>query len=37
VCRHFLSPKRAFVMLDGIRRGADPYDVVADIELLEEE
>ncbi|WP_254545473.1 DEAD/DEAH box helicase [Halomarina pelagica] len=36
VCRHFLSPKRAFVMLDGIRNGRDPYDVVADLELLEE-
>jgi helicase len=37
VARHFLSPKRAFVMLEGIRSGDDPYDVVADVELLEEE
>jgi helicase len=37
VCRHFLSPKRAFVMLEGIRAGDDPYDVVGDLELLENE
>jgi helicase len=37
VARHFLSPERAFVMLEGIRSGDDPYDVVADVELLGEE
>jgi len=37
VCRHFLSPKRAFVMLEGIRGGDDPYDIVGDLELLENE
>jgi helicase len=37
VCRHFLSPKNAFVMLDGIRSGDDPYDIVADIELIDDE
>ena len=37
VCRHFLSPKNAFVMLEGIRKGNDPYDTVADIELLEDD
>ncbi|MFD1514022.1 DEAD/DEAH box helicase [Halomarina rubra] len=37
VCRHFLSPKRAFVMLEGIRSGDDPYDIVGDLELLENE
>ena len=37
VARHFLTPKHAFTMLDGIRKGKDPYDVVADIELLDDE
>ncbi len=37
VSRHFLSPRRAFVMLEGIRAGDDPYDIVAALELLEEE
>jgi len=37
VTRHFLEPGVAFTMLDGIRKGADPYDVVADIELRDEE
>lgn len=35
VCRHFLAPKQAFVMLEGIRGDNDPYDTVADIELLD--
>jgi helicase len=37
VCRHFLSPKRAFVMLEGIRGGEDPYGIVGNLELLENE
>ena len=37
VTRHFLEPGAAFTMLDGIRKGSDPYDVVADIELRGEE
>jgi helicase len=37
VTRHFLSPTAAFTMLDGIRKGASPIDVLADIELLDEE
>ena len=37
VTRHFLEPGVAFTMLDGIRSGADPYDVVADVELRDEE
>jgi helicase len=37
VAKHFLSPKRAFVMLEGIRSGDDPYDIVGDLELLENE
>lgn len=37
ICRHFLAPKAAFVMLEGIRAGDDPYDIVGDIELLESE
>jgi helicase len=36
VCRHFLDPKTAFVLLEGARNGTDPYEVVADVELLEE-
>jgi helicase len=37
VTRHFLSPDEAFLLLDGIRKGRDPYDVVADMELREDE
>jgi helicase len=37
VTRHFLSPEDAFLMLDGIRTGRDPFDVVADLELADEE
>jgi helicase len=37
VSKHFLSPERAFVMLEGIRGGDDPYDIVGDLELLDEE
>ncbi|MFB6087095.1 MAG: DEAD/DEAH box helicase, partial [Haloarculaceae archaeon] len=37
VTRHFLSPGDAFRLLDGIRRGADPYDIVAEMELHDEE
>ncbi|WP_435196566.1 DEAD/DEAH box helicase [Natronomonas sp. EA1] len=36
VTKHFLEPKQAFVMLDGIRKGSHPYDIVADIELLDQ-
>jgi superfamily II helicase len=37
VTRHFLSPDEAFTILSGIRRGDHPYDVVADVELMEDE
>jgi helicase len=37
VCRHFLSPTQSFLLLDHIRKGADPYDIVAELELREEE
>jgi len=37
VTRHFLSPDEAFLMLDGIRKGLDPYEVVADMELRDED
>jgi helicase len=37
VTRHFLSPGDAFALLDGIRRGGDPYDLVATMELRDEE
>ncbi|PSQ03577.1 DEAD/DEAH box helicase [Halobacteriales archaeon QS_4_69_31] len=36
VTRHFLSPDEAFLMLDGVRAGRDPYDIVADMELRDE-
>ncbi|QLG60673.1 DEAD/DEAH box helicase [Halorarum salinum] len=37
VTRHFLAPDDAFRILDGIRRGATAYDVVADMELADQE
>jgi helicase len=37
VTRHFLAPDEAFLMLDGIRKGRDPYDIVADLELRDDE
>jgi len=37
VTRHFLSPAQAFAMLDGARNGDHPYDIVATMELREEE
>jgi helicase len=37
VTTHFLAPDEAFAILDGVRRGDDPYDVVADLELMDEE
>jgi helicase len=36
VCRYFLSPEEAFVMLDAVRKGRHPYDVVAEVELMDE-
>jgi helicase len=33
ICTHFLSPGDAFTILDGIRKDAHPYEIVADIEL----
>ncbi|WP_136688930.1 DEAD/DEAH box helicase [Halorhabdus amylolytica] len=37
VTRHFLSPDRAFLLLDGIRKGMDPFEIVAETELADEE
>ncbi|MBX0295886.1 DEAD/DEAH box helicase [Haloarcula nitratireducens] len=37
VTRHFLAPDESFQLLDGIRKGRDPYDIVAEMELREEE
>jgi helicase len=37
VARHFLSPSEAFRMLDAIRKGWDPYRIVAEMELAEED
>jgi len=37
VTRHFLSPDDAFALLDGIRTGTSAYDLVARMELREEE
>jgi len=36
VTEHFLQPDEAFVMLDAIRKGTDPYRLVAEIELRDE-
>ncbi|MFC6952216.1 DEAD/DEAH box helicase [Halorubellus litoreus] len=32
VCSHFLTPGDAFTILDGVRKDAHPYEIVADIE-----
>ncbi|WP_435146546.1 DEAD/DEAH box helicase [Halobaculum sp. P14] len=37
VTRHFLAPDDAFRILDGVRRDAHPYEIVADMELADEE
>jgi helicase len=37
VTRHFLSPKDAFLLLDGIRKGESPPNLVARMELKEDE
>ncbi len=37
VCRHFLSPQDAFMLLDQIRNDADPYEIVATMELENDE
>ena len=36
VTRHFLAPDESFQLLDGIRKGRDPYDIVAEMELRDE-
>ncbi|MFC7041951.1 DEAD/DEAH box helicase [Halonotius sp. GCM10025705] len=37
VTRHFLSPDDAFRLLDAIRNGLSPYEIVAEQELADEE
>jgi helicase len=37
VTTHFLKPKEAFLILDGVRKGEHPYDLVADVGLMGEE
>ncbi len=37
VTRHFLSPDDAFRLLDGIRSGLTPYEIIAEQELAEQE
>ncbi|WP_280535414.1 DEAD/DEAH box helicase [Halopenitus sp. POP-27] len=37
VTRHFLSPDEAFRILDGVRKGTDPYDLVAELQLREDD
>jgi len=37
VTRHFLSPGDAFALLEGIRKGEDGYEIVARMELREDE
>jgi helicase len=36
VCRHFLAPDQAFVMLDGVRKGRTSAQIVADVELMDQ-
>ena len=36
VTEHFLEPDEAFAMLDGVRKGLDPHELVAEIELHDE-
>ncbi|MFB6183954.1 MAG: DEAD/DEAH box helicase, partial [Haloarculaceae archaeon] len=37
VTRHFLAPEEAFLLLDGVRKGRSPDELVADMELREDE
>jgi helicase len=37
VAEHFLAPGEAFAILEGVRRGDDPDDIVAELELRDEE
>jgi len=37
VTEHFLEPSEAFTILDAVRSGTDPYELVAEIELRDEE
>ncbi|CAI50663.1 archaea-specific helicase AshA [Natronomonas pharaonis DSM 2160] len=37
ITEHFLKPDEAFVLLDAIRKGTPPYELVAEIELRGEE
>ncbi len=37
VAEHFLAPDDAFRILDSIRAGSDPFDVVAEMELAEDD
>ncbi|WP_336362263.1 DEAD/DEAH box helicase [Halalkalicoccus salilacus] len=37
VTTHFLSPDDAFRILDGIRKGNDPLEIVAELELVDDE
>jgi len=37
VTRHFLSPDDAFRLLDGIRNGLTPYEIIAEQELADQE
>jgi len=37
ICRHFLSPAEAFQVIDAIRHGTPPYEIIADLELRDDE
>ena len=37
VAAHFLSPREAFTLLEGIRRGDEPFELVSSIERLDRE
>ncbi|WP_224448030.1 DEAD/DEAH box helicase [Haloprofundus salilacus] len=37
ITRHFLAPDEAFRILDGVRNGLDPYAIVAEMELADDD
>jgi helicase len=37
ITTHFLAPDEAFRILECVRRGTDPYDIVAELELYDED
>jgi len=37
ITEHFLNPGEAFMLIDGIRKDAHPYELIADLELREDD